>query len=90
MLLFVKFDNLKVGYLVVMGLFVVFGVIWFYICYCNCKECIVILEVLKEKLIFLFVVKIFIMNKLLLIFVLMMIFLIFVYNIKFVMLVYFV
>ncbi|MBG9808203.1 MULTISPECIES: MFS transporter [Bacillus] len=87
--LLVKFDNPKVGYPVVMGLFAALGVLWFYICYCNCKERIVISEAPKEKLTPSSVVKTFITNKPLLTLVLMTIFSISAYNIKSAMLVYF-
>ncbi|WP_404841006.1 MFS transporter [Bacillus halotolerans] len=87
--LLVKFDNPKVGYPVVMGLFGVLGVLWFYICYRNCKERIVLAEAPKEKLTFSSVVKTFITNKPLLTLVLMTIFSISAYNIKSAMLVYF-
>ncbi|WP_024121035.1 MFS transporter [Bacillus halotolerans] len=87
--LLVKFDNPKVGYPVVMGLFAVLGVLWFYICYRNCKERIVLVEAPKEKLTFSSVVKTFITNKPLLTLVLMTIFSISAYNIKSAMLVYF-
>ncbi|PJM64984.1 MFS transporter [Bacillus subtilis] len=87
--LLVKFDNPKVGYPVVMGLFAAFGVFWFYICYRNCKERIVISEAPKEKLTLSSVVKTFITNKPLLTLVLMTIFSISAYNIKSAMLVYF-
>lgn len=87
--LLVKFDNPKVGYPVVMGLFAALGVFWFYICYRNCKERIVISEAPKEKLTLSSVVKTFITNKPLLTLVLMTIFSISAYNIKSAMLVYF-
>ncbi|MED4646915.1 MFS transporter [Bacillus inaquosorum] len=87
--LLVKFDNPKVGYPVVMGLFAALGVLWFYICYRNCKERIVISEAPKEKLTLSSVVKTFITNKPLLTLVLMTIFSISAYNIKSAMLVYF-
>lgn len=85
----VKFENPKVGYPVVMGLFAALGVLWFYICYRNCKERIVISEAPKEKLTLSSVVKTFITNKPLLTLVLMTIFSISAYNIKSAMLVYF-
>ncbi|WHY71762.1 MFS transporter [Fictibacillus enclensis] len=85
----VKFDNPKVGYPVVMGLFAVIGVIWFYVCYRNCKERVVVKEAPREKLTFKSVIKTFVQNKPLLTLVLMTIFSISAYNIKSAMLVYF-
>ncbi|SDN05681.1 glycoside/pentoside/hexuronide:cation symporter, GPH family [Fictibacillus solisalsi] len=85
----VKFDNPKVGYPVVMGLFAAIGVIWFYVCYRNCKERVVVKEAPREKLTFKSVIKTFVQNKPLLTLVLMTIFSISAYNIKSAMLVYF-
>ncbi|MDN4524174.1 MFS transporter [Fictibacillus fluitans] len=85
----VKFNNPKVGYPIVMGLFAVIGVIWFYVCYRNCKERVVVKEAPKEKLTFKSVIKTFVQNKPLLTLVLMTIFSISAYNIKSAMLVYF-
>lgn len=85
----VKFDNPKVGYPVVMGMFAVIGVIWFYVCYRNCKERVVVKEAPREKLTFKSVIKTFVQNKPLLTLVLMTIFSISAYNIKSAMLVYF-
>ncbi|MCY8959034.1 glycoside-pentoside-hexuronide (GPH):cation symporter [Bacillus atrophaeus] len=85
----VQFNNVHIGYPVVMGMMSVIGVAGFYICYRNCKERIIVHEAPKEKFSFTSVAKTFIINKPLLTLVLMTIFSISAYNIKSAMLVYF-
>ncbi|GIN64844.1 MULTISPECIES: glycoside-pentoside-hexuronide (GPH):cation symporter [Bacillus] len=87
----VKFDNPVVAYPVVMGLMSMLGVLFFYICYRNCKERIIVKDqkYKEEKVTFKAISRTFFTNKPLLTLILMTVFTISAYNLKSAMLVYF-
>lgn len=87
----VRFDNPAVAYPVVMGLMSFLGVLFFYICYRNCQERIVVKDekYKQEKVTFKAISKTFFTNKPLLTLIFMTIFTISAYNLKSAMLIYF-
>ncbi|QHZ45622.1 MULTISPECIES: glycoside-pentoside-hexuronide (GPH):cation symporter [unclassified Bacillus (in: firmicutes)] len=87
----VRFDNPAVGYPVVMGLMSLLGVLFFYICYRNCRERIIVKDQTynNEKVTLKAISKTFFTNKPLLTLIFMTIFTISAYNLKSAMLVYF-
>ncbi|MBU8785522.1 MULTISPECIES: glycoside-pentoside-hexuronide (GPH):cation symporter [Bacillus] len=87
----VRFDNPVVAYPVVMGLMSMLGVLFFYICYRNCQERIIVKDqkYKEEKVTLKAISKTFFTNKPLLTLILMTVFTISAYNLKSAMLVYF-
>lgn len=78
-----SFKNLRIGYLIVVGIMVFIGVILFYICFRNIREYVKVNRLGKfEKVIVKDYVRVVFINRLLLCLIFMIVFIILVMNIN--------